>query len=83
MREARAFFYWLKSAAPRPEARLSPVLAHMPPAQLVVPRVVSIAEDYARTALVEISEALVDTSHPMRLIFGNVLKNVQSQTGNQ
>jgi hypothetical protein len=66
MREALAFYYWLESDS-RPETRLGPVLSHLPPAHLVLPRIVSIAEDYARTMLLEASERLIDTSHPLRL----------------
>jgi hypothetical protein len=66
IREALAFFHWLESDS-HSRNRLGPVLSHLPPSHLVLPRVVSIAEDYARTLLLEASEQLIDTSHPLRL----------------
>lgn len=66
MREAQAFFYWLEGEH-QSESRLGPAVSQLSPAQLILPRVVSIAEDYARNLLLEASEALVDTSHPMHL----------------
>lgn len=68
MREAQALFYWLESEK-GPRVRLPPGLtsSQLPPAHLILPRVVSIAEDYARSLLLRASESLIDTSHPLRL----------------